>query len=141
MPYYPNPAGGSMYAANESAVRAQGWTPSMGSFGTYSQTESGPPPSTGGTATATPGPSSTGTGANLQAAQLLLNNAQQAAYQAYLNSKLSLDTDQLAFQKATQAFQNEINKAAVTGMYQGQPTFPAMQAWSQIFGTYGMPTQ
>lgn len=33
MPQYPNPAGGTMEAANDADARAKGWTPAMGSFG------------------------------------------------------------------------------------------------------------
>lgn len=66
-------------------------------------------------------------GANLNAAQLLLNQAQQAAYQAYLSARLNLDTDQLAFTKATQAFQNKIAEASLTGTYNGQQTQAAQE--------------
>lgn len=48
MPYYPDPNGGSMYAANEAEARSQGWQPSMGTFGIHSQYEDAGPPSSGG---------------------------------------------------------------------------------------------
>lgn len=77
-------------------------------------------------------------GANLNAAQLLLNQAQQAAYQAYLTARLNLDTDELAFRKATQAFQDKLSEANVTGTYNGQPT---MAAQAQMgFDASGKPT-
>src|SRR5215471_6303500 len=59
MPYYPNPAGGSMYATDAADAASKGWTPSMGTFGTYSQTESGPPPSGGGGGGAPSAPAAT----------------------------------------------------------------------------------
>jgi len=80
-----------------------------------------------------------GTGANWQAAQMALSNAQQAANQAYLNAKLNLETEQQAFDHAQQAFTNEITKAGLTGMYQGAPTQAALQYGANTFGTWGMP--
>jgi hypothetical protein len=75
-----------------------------------------------------------GQGANLNAAQLLLNQAQQAAYQAYLDARLNLETDQFAFQKAQQAFTNTITEASLTGTYQGHQTQAAQeQAFRQGF--------
>lgn len=105
-------------------------------------------------AAAAPAPGS-GTGANIQAGQLLLQQAQQAAYQAYLNAKLALDTDQEAYQKAAQVAATQIAQAGVTGTYNGQQTQAAikqaadiasqqaqnMLQQAQTFGTWGTPTQ
>lgn len=93
--------------------------------------------------------------ANQWASSLLMQQAQNAANQAYLNARLNLDTDQLAFQKATQAFQNTISAAQQTGIYNGAPTQAAIRQQAdiaaqqqatqlnqaQMFGTYGNPTQ
>lgn len=45
MPTYPNPAGGSMQAANDADAKSKGWSPSMGSFGinTYPDSSGGGP--------------------------------------------------------------------------------------------------
>jgi hypothetical protein len=48
MPVYPSPSGGEMTVANRAEAEARGWTPSMGTFGTRSQEDSGG--SSGGTA-------------------------------------------------------------------------------------------
>jgi hypothetical protein len=89
---------------------------------------------------ATPTEVGGGTGANIQGAQMALQAAQNAANQAYLNAKLNLDSEDLAFRKATQAFQNSLNESAVTGIYKGQPTLPAMQSYANLFGTWAVPT-
>jgi hypothetical protein len=81
-------------------------------------------------------PTTTGQLTNVDAQTALMNAANQAALIAYYNSKLALDTDDLAFRKATQAFQNTISQAGVTGIFQGQPTLAA----AQLFGTYALPT-
>jgi hypothetical protein len=57
----------------------------------------------------------------------ILDGAQQAAYQAYLNAKLNLDSEDLAFRKATQAFANAVSAAQLTGTYDGAPTLAAQQ--------------
>jgi hypothetical protein len=41
MPVYPSPSGGEMTVANRAEAEARGWTPSMGTFGTRSQEDSG----------------------------------------------------------------------------------------------------
>ena len=95
---------------------------------------------------ATAAPSNTpgtgpGTSANLTATQQILNDAQQKAYQAYLNSRLQLDNDTLAFQKAQEAFNEAVTQSGLTGMYQGMPTQAALQFGATNFGTWGMPQQ
>jgi hypothetical protein len=83
------------------------------------------------TTTTTTTPTAPGTpavpvqGANVNAAQMLLSQAQQAAYQAYLNARLNLETDAQAFSQAQQAFTNHITEAGLTGTYNGQPTLAA----------------
>lgn len=41
MPLYPDPAGGSMEAANDADAASKGWTPSMGTFGINTYPDSG----------------------------------------------------------------------------------------------------
>jgi hypothetical protein len=85
--------------------------------------------------------SSTGYGANVQAAQMALQAAANAAQQAYLNAKLNLDTEDLALRKAQQAWTETVQRAGLTGTFEGQPTLPAMQSYAQLFGAWGVPTQ
>jgi hypothetical protein len=82
-----------------------------------------------------------GTSVNPTMTQQILNDAQQKAYQAYLNARLQLDNDTLAFNKATEAFNETITQAGLTGTYQGAPTQAALQFAATNFGTWGMPTQ
>jgi hypothetical protein len=131
MPYYPNPAGGSMYAANESAARSQGWTPSMGTFGEYSTSESGPPPASGGSSTGTaPATVTTGTGGQQLATGInsLLGAIASGNKQAFdeavrqFNATFGLDTQK--FQEAVRQFNANlgVTEAGLTGQYQGSPT-------------------
>src|SRR5690349_4478823 len=46
MPLYPNPAGGTMVAANDADAKTKGWTPSMGTFGVNTYPDAGGGPST-----------------------------------------------------------------------------------------------
>jgi hypothetical protein len=94
-----------------------------------------------------------GTGANLAAGSLLLQQAQQAAYQAYLDAKLKLDTDTEAYTKAAQEAATVLAQAGATGTYNGMPTQAAIKQAADIaqqqgatmlsyatqFGTWGMP--
>jgi hypothetical protein len=157
MPSYQVPlqGGGSMTvnasdpAAANANVQAQGGTPAgtpTNVGGVQPGEGMGPQPTT---------PANNQTGANIQAGQLLLQQAQQAAYQAYLNSKLALDTDQEAYQKAAQEAATVIAQAGVTGTYQGMPTQAAIKQAADIaqqqaatmlsnanaFGTWGQPQQ
>lgn len=77
--------------------------------------------------------------ANVPADTLVMQQAQQAAYNAYLNSRLALDSDQEAYQKAAQAAATAIAQAGVTGTYNGQPTLGAMTSYANQFGTWGVP--
>ncbi len=153
-PVYNTVNGPKTAAQMEQELHAAGWPgPVPGTEGpgaianAYAQTTGGPVTPTsnqpggapaGGPGGPAPAPDQ---GANLQAAQLLLNQAQQAAYQAYLSARLNLETDQLAFQKAQAAFQNTINEAQLTGTYQGHPTLAAQQQQAELTGVYnGTPT-
>jgi hypothetical protein len=153
MPWFPNPNGGAPIQADTNP------NPAGGSLGYYSDPGySGPAPSgasSSGGSPASPGsPAPTGqTGANIAAGQLLLQQAQNAANQAYLNARLQLDTDQEAYQKAAQAAATAIAQAGVTGTFNGQPTQAAikqaadiaqqqastMVSYAQQFGTWGVP--
>jgi len=77
--------------------------------------------------------------ANLTATQMVLNSAQAKANQAYLNARLQLDNDTLAFQKAQQAFNETITVAQQTGMFNGQPTQAALTNWANLYGTAEAP--
>lgn len=146
-------SGNSLADAQKNAAAQTGASLSQqqggGTFGVNTNPNVGSP-------AATPAATPAGTpAANIAAGQLLLSQAQQAAYQAYLNAKLALDTDQEAYQKAAQAASTEIAQAGVTGTFQGQPTQAAIKQAADIaqqqaatmlsqantFGTWGTPTQ
>jgi hypothetical protein len=116
---WPGPAGGSGTLGAGSIANA------------YAQTAGGNVMPMGSTPTTTPStptaPGGGGTGANLNAAQLLLDNAQKAAYQAYLSARLNLDSDQEAYQKAAQVADTMMKQAQLTGVFNGQPTLAAQQ--------------
>ena len=78
---------------------------------------------------------------NYQNNSLLLQGANNAAQAAYNQGMLKYNNDRLAFDMATQAFNQAISAAGLTGMYQGNPTIPAMQSYANLFGTWGVPTQ
>jgi len=78
--------------------------------------------------------------ANVAAANNAYSAANQAAQNAYNSSKLKLDSDTLAFQKAQEAWKEEMDKAGLTGMYQGQWTMPSQEYFANTFGTWGAPT-
>src|SRR5262245_23280077 len=92
----------------------------------------------GGTVTLAP-PGNDVTYTNTDQAQRDITNAQNAAYQAYLSSKLNLETDDLAFKKAQQAFSESLSTAQMTGLFNGQPTLPAMTSYANQFGQWGVP--
>ena len=99
----------------------------------YARTAQGP-----GTSSSTPGgpdvPIPGVDMANLTQYNSDLDMANKAAYQAYLNAKLALDSDELAFKKAQQAFSETISRANLLGTFEGQTTLPAQQQyWSQAF--------
>lgn len=78
---------------------------------------------------------------NPSATSTILNNAQARAQQAYYNSMLQYNNDQLAFQKAQEAWKEVVDTAGLTGMFQGQPTQAAMQYYTNTFGQWGTPYQ
>ena|SRR5215471_2198399 len=112
-------------------VRAQGGTP--GGDASYA----GGVPSGPGTGAGT---DTGGTSANLDATRLILDSANQRAQQAYYQGMLQYNNDQLAFQKAQQAWKETLDQAGLTGLYQGAPTQAAMQYYANTFGAWGAPT-
>jgi len=77
---------------------------------------------------------------NTEGAQQAIKNAMDQANQVYLNAKLNLDTDKQAFDKATEAFNQSVTTAGLTGLWQGQPTLAAQEYYANTFGTWGTPT-
>jgi hypothetical protein len=140
MPTYPNPAGGSMQAANDADARSKGWTPSMGTFGVNTYPDSsggGGGGSAGGgggvaapAATVQSGASQLGAGINSLLGAIASGNKQafdEAVRQ--FNATFGLDTDK--FNESVRQY-NEglaVTQAGLTGTYQGQETQQAqMQA-------------
>ena len=73
-------------------------------------------------------------------AQLAITAANNAAQQAYYQGMLRYNNDTLAFDKAKEAFSEEIQKAGLTGTWQGAPTQAAMQYYAGAFGNWATPT-
>lgn len=127
-------------------LEAAGWDHSGEIKDVYARTTGGAVTATGQTTTAPGAPAIPGApavpqGVNLNAATTLLNQAQQAAYQAYLTARLNLETDAQAFSQAQQAFTNKINEASLTGSYNGAPTQAALAQEAGLTGMYqGKPT-
>jgi hypothetical protein len=65
--------------------------------------------------------------------------ASNAAQAAYNEAKLRLESEQLALQKAQQAWKETVDKAGLTGFYEGQATMPTQQWWAQTFGQWDTP--
>jgi len=127
-----------MYAANEQQAASQGWSPSMGTFGVYSQNEMGTPPSSGGGGGGgTVAPTVAGQGGQQLASGInsllgaIASGNKQAFDEAVRQFNAAFGLDQNKFTEAVRQF-NEglgITQAGLTGVYQGSPTQQAqMQA-------------
>jgi hypothetical protein len=117
------------YGSNASAAWEAEHNAAIGA----NQTQNAPSPG--------PGPSYTPQyGVNLDAERLKLEAANNAAQMAYYNAKLQNDADDLAFRKAQQAWTETYQRAGLTGTFEGQPTFPALTQYAQLFGRWGAPT-
>ena len=123
-------------------LQAAGWNGQGNPVDVYNRTAGG-----GGNSSSPSNPSSPsnndygGDYANYQNNSLLLQGANNAAQAAYNQGMLKFNNDKLAFDMATQAFNNAISAAGLTGTFQGNPTIPAMQSYANLFGTWGVPTQ
>src|SRR5215831_15862948 len=69
----------------------------------------------------------------------ITNRAQAAATKAYQDAQMRNQGEQIALQKAQFAWQQEMDKAGLTGMYLGQYTMPSQQYFAGAFGSW-MPT-
>src|SRR5215471_10514049 len=78
--------------------------------------------------------------ANVSAANNAMSQANAAAQQSYNRAMLQYQNEQLAFQKAAEAWKETMDKAGLTGMYEGQATQPALTNWANLFGTWAQPT-
>lgn len=148
---YPSPEGGEMTVANEAEARERGWTPSMGTFGAYSQ-DAGFVPAGGVSAHPVGGGTPTGTAQAQQGAQQYAGAIQKAldalaagnreAFQRAIyefDQTFGLDKDKFA--EDTRRFNETfgITQAGLTGQYQGAPTLPALTSYATQFGTWGVP--
>ena len=150
MPWFPNPNGGAPIQADTNP------NPAGGSYGYYSDPSyNGPPPSTGGSSTSpspsspsAPPPTQTAGAAQLAAGINSLLGAissgnKQAFDEAVRQFNQTFGLDQQKFAESVRQY-NEglaVTQAGLTGAYQGQPTMPALQAYANQFGTWGVPTQ
>ena len=67
-------------------------------------------------------------------------SADDAARNEYNRGMLELGNQELALKRAQQAWKEVIDKAGLTGMFEGQYTMPVQQWAASTFGTWGMPT-
>jgi hypothetical protein len=149
MPTYPNPAGGSMQAANDADAASKGWTPSMGTFGTATYPDGSSSGSSGGggggggavapTVTAQSG-QQLAAGINSLLGAIASGN-KQAFDEAVRQFNVSSGLDQSKFDESIRQFnQNyQISQAGLTGQYNGQQTQAAqLQAYNEAVGTAGL---
>ena len=76
---------------------------------------------------------------NLDANAQIFSNANNNATQAYNRAMLNQEGDRLAFDKARFAWQQTLDRAAQTGMFEGAPTQAAMQYYANTFGDWSTP--
>ena len=77
--------------------------------------------------------------ADIAAINAATNKAQQAAQAAYQAGMLGNQGEYLALARAQFAWQQEMDKAGLTGMYQGAYTMPTQQWFAGSFGSWGTP--
>jgi hypothetical protein len=65
--------------------------------------------------------------------------ANAAAQQEYNRARLNLESEQMAINKAQQAWTEAYQTAQLTGYFQGQPTMATRQMWAQTFGGWEQP--
>lgn len=70
----------------------------------------------------------------------VINRARQNADAAYQEGMLQFQREDLAFRKAQQAWKETVDKAGLTGMYEGAYTMPTQQYFAGEFGTWATPT-
>jgi len=78
--------------------------------------------------------------ANINAYNAQTQRANQAAQATYQQSMAANEGERIALEKAKFAWQQEMDKAGLTGMYQGQYTMPVQQWQAEQFGTWGAPS-
>jgi len=71
--------------------------------------------------------------------QNTINQAKQAGDAAYQQAMIQYNNQTLALQKAQQAWKETVDKAGLTGMYEGQYTMPSQQWFASTFGSWGTP--
>ncbi len=67
--------------------------------------------------------------------------ASNQAQQAYQNAMLANQGDYLALAKAQQAWKETMDRAGLTGYFEGQATVPFLSNSANMFGTWGAPQQ
>jgi len=69
----------------------------------------------------------------------IFKNANNIAQHEYYNAVLGNQGEELALKKAMFAWQQTLDRAAQTGMFEGAPTQAAMQYYSNTFGDWSTP--
>jgi hypothetical protein len=68
------------------------------------------------------------------------SQAQAAAQAAYQQSQAANEGERVALDRAKFAWQKEIDRAGLTGMFEGNPTVPYQFQTANTFGNWGTPT-
>lgn len=78
---------------------------------------------------------------NADYAETVRKTADDSARNAYNQAMLALEGEKIALQKAQQAWKETVDKAGLTGYFEGAATMPTQQYWASTFGTWGAPQQ
>jgi hypothetical protein len=152
---FPNPAGGSMtvqagdFASAQQAAAQQGWTPSMGTFGSNTGPDVAGVSYAGQPSGASPTVSNTANQSSMQQLGSQINSLlgaiasgnKQAFDEAVRQFNVSFGLDQSKFTEAIRQFNENlaIAQSGVTGTFQGAPTMQAQAQYAQLFGTNAAP--
>ena len=78
---------------------------------------------------------------NQQQADYVRQTANDESNRAYQNALLAGESEDRALNKAKFAWQQTIDKAGLTGQFEGQWTMPSRQYFANTFGAWGAPTE
>jgi hypothetical protein len=69
----------------------------------------------------------------------IFSAANQTAQNEYYNAKLGGEAEDRALARAKFAWQQQLDRAGLTGMFEGSPTFDAMKDYAEMFGDWSTP--
>jgi hypothetical protein len=70
----------------------------------------------------------------------LITNADNNAKNAYQASMANYEGEKVALERAKQAWKETVDRATMTGYFEGQATMPTQQWWAEQFGNWAAPT-